>query len=143
MAGTTKIPPHEAQTGAKEPSNVVGFLERVLVRSKLNDDKEPRCLVGWELGHNDANIITLMEDGCVRCSSAWKYSPERRSVGNDHGLLNALGKMKKHKTHRCTIVWRANMESTPLPLFHFFTDPVFDLATPTDRAVVAMYFAIP
>ena len=57
--GTIKITPHETRTGDKAPSNVVGFLERVLVRSKTNDD-------GWALGHKDADIITLMEDGSVR-----------------------------------------------------------------------------
>ena len=39
--GTIKINPHEAYTGDKAADNVVGFLERVLVRSKINDDKNP------------------------------------------------------------------------------------------------------
>ena len=33
--GTIKITPHEAHTGDKAPSNVVGFLERVLVGNKI------------------------------------------------------------------------------------------------------------
>ena len=49
--GTIKITPHEAHTGDKAPSNVVGFLERVLVRNRINDEKEPRFLTGWLLGH--------------------------------------------------------------------------------------------
>ena len=48
----------------KAPNNVVGFLERVLVRSKINDHEQPRCLVGWALGHKDGDIITLMEEVC-------------------------------------------------------------------------------
>ena len=70
--GTRKITPHEAHTGDKAPSKVVGFLERVLVRSKINDDKQPRFLAGWALGHNDADIITLMDNGCVRYNGSWK-----------------------------------------------------------------------
>ena len=70
--GTTKITPHEAHTGDKAPSNVVGFLERVLVRSKINDGTQPRILVGWAFGHKDADIITPMEDGSVRYNGAWK-----------------------------------------------------------------------
>ena len=64
--GTKKITPYGAHSGDKAPSNVVGFLERVLVRIKINDDKQPRFLVGWALGHKDADVVTLMEDGSVR-----------------------------------------------------------------------------
>ena len=55
------------------------------VRSKLNDDKQPRFLVGWALGHKDADMITLMEDG--------------RNDANlhDHELQSALTKMKNTK----------------------------------------------
>ena len=95
--GIIKNTPHEAHTSDKAPSNVVGFLERILVRSKINDDKQPRFLVGWALGHKDADIITLMEDGNVRFYCSWKYSPEGRSVANDHELQSALAKMKKTK----------------------------------------------
>ena len=71
--GTIKITPREAHTGDKKaPSDVVGFLERVFVRSKINDDKQPRFLVGWALGHKDADIITLMADGGARHNSSWK-----------------------------------------------------------------------
>ena len=88
--GGTKITPHEAHTGDKSPSNVVGFLERVLVRSKINDDKQPKFLVGWALGHKDADIITLMEDGSVRYNGSWKYSPEGHSDANVHELQSAI-----------------------------------------------------
>ena len=40
--GTIKITPHDAQTGDKAPSKVAGFWERILVRNKINDDKQPR-----------------------------------------------------------------------------------------------------
>ena len=70
--GTTKITPHEAHTGDQAPSNVVGFLERVLFRSKINDDKQPTFLVGGALCYKDADIITLMEDGSVRYNGSWK-----------------------------------------------------------------------
>ena len=63
--GTMKVTPHEARTGDKAPSNVVGFLEPGLVRSRINDDKQPRFVVGRGLGHTDAVIVTLMEDGSV------------------------------------------------------------------------------
>ena len=72
----TKITPHEAQTRDKAPSNVVGFLERVLVRSEINDDTQRRFLVGWALGHKDADTITLIEDGSVRYNDSCKYSPK-------------------------------------------------------------------
>ena len=96
--GNNKITPHEAHTRHKAPSNVVGFLERVLLCSKLNDNQQPRFFVGWALGHKDADIITLMEGGSVRYNDSLKYSPEGRSVANNHELLNALGKMKATKT---------------------------------------------
>ena len=72
-------------------------MERVFVHSKINDDKQPRFLIGWALGHKDADIITLMEDGSVRYNCSWKYSPEGRSVANDHELPSALAKMKNTK----------------------------------------------
>ena len=84
-------------TGDKAPSNVVGFLERVLVHSKINDDKQPRFLVGWALGHKDADIITLMEDGSVLYNGSWKNSPEGRSDANVHELQSALTNMKNTK----------------------------------------------
>ena len=37
--GTIRITPHEARTGDKTPSNVVGLLELVLFRNNINDDK--------------------------------------------------------------------------------------------------------
>ena len=95
--GRVKKNPHEAHTGDEAQSNVVGLWERVLVRSKTNDDKKSRFLVGWALGHKDALIITLMEDGSVRNNISWKCSPEGRSVANDHELQTALGKMKNTK----------------------------------------------
>ena len=70
--GTKKITPHEPHTGDNAPSKVVGFLERVLVRSRINDDKQPSFLVGWSLGHKDADIIIIMEDGNVRYNGSWK-----------------------------------------------------------------------
>ena len=79
------------------PSNVAGFLERVLVRSKINDDKQLRFLVGWALGHEDADIITFMEDRSLRCNSSWKYSRKGRSDADVHELQSALAKMKNTK----------------------------------------------
>ena len=65
--GTIQITPHEAHTQVTQAlREVVGFLERVFVHSKMNDDQQPRFLVGWGLGHKDADIITLREDGSVR-----------------------------------------------------------------------------
>ena len=59
--GTVKTSPHVAHTGDQAPNNVVvGFLERVLVRSKVTDDKQPRFWKCWALGYKDADIITLM-----------------------------------------------------------------------------------
>ena len=92
-----KITPHEAHTGDKAPSNVVGFGDRVPVRRKINDGQQPRFLVCWALGHKDADIVSLMEDGSVRYNGSWKYSPEGRSVANDHELRIALAKMKNTK----------------------------------------------
>ena len=103
--GTIKITPREVHTRDKAPSNVVGFLERVLVRNKINDDKQSRFLVGWSLGHKDADISTHMEDGNVRYNGSWKYSPERRSTEKDHELQSALAKMKttKPKVQGCVV----------------------------------------
>ena len=109
--GTIKITPHEAHTGDNAPSNVAGFVQRFLVRNKINDDKQPRFLEGWSLGHKDADVITLVEDGNVRHNGSWKYSPQGHSVANDHELQSALGEDEKHKTQRFKVVWRANMES--------------------------------
>ena len=88
--------------------------KRILVRSKVNEDKQPRFLVGWALGHMDADVITLMEDGSVRYHGSWKYSREGRSVANDQEFQNALTKMKNHQNQRCKVVWRANQESTSI-----------------------------
>ena len=49
------------------------------MRSKIKDDKQPRFLVGWALGHKDADTITLMEDGSVRYNGLWKYSADGRN----------------------------------------------------------------
>ena len=73
-------------------------MERVLVRSRINDDKQPRFLVGRGFGHKDADIVTLMEDGSVRYDGSWKYSPEGRSDAKVHEHQSALAKMKKHET---------------------------------------------
>ena len=63
--GAVQITPNEAHIGDKAPNNVVGFLERVLVRRKINDNTQPKILIGWALGHTDADIIPLMENGSV------------------------------------------------------------------------------
>ena len=49
------------------------------------------------LGHKDADIITLKEDGSVRFNSSWKYSPEERNDANVHERQDALAKMKNTK----------------------------------------------
>ena len=56
--------------------------------------KEPRFLVGWALGHKDADIITFMGDGSVRYNGSWKHSRKGRSDVNAHEHRNALSKMK-------------------------------------------------
>ena len=38
--------PHSSD---KAPSDVTGFLERVLMHNRTHDDKQPRFLVGWSL----------------------------------------------------------------------------------------------
>ena len=112
MAVDQKKSVHHESTHRKQ-STAVGFLERALVRSKINDDKQPRFSVGRALGHKDTDIITLMQDGSVRYNGSWKCSLEGCSVANDHELQNALGK-KKTQNQRCKVVWRANMESTSM-----------------------------
>ena len=42
-----KITPLEAHASDKAPSNVAGFLERVLVQRGANDDRQQRFVVGW------------------------------------------------------------------------------------------------
>ena len=73
-----------------------------------------RFLVGWALGHKDADTITLIEDGSVRYNDSCKYSPEGRSVANDHGPQDALGKMNNTKPKMQSCLERANMESTSI-----------------------------
>ena len=75
--GAVKNTPHFAHTGHKTPSAVVGFLERVLVRSKVNDDKQSRFLTCWALGYKDADIITLMKDESVRYNGSWELQFRR------------------------------------------------------------------
>ena len=65
--------------------------------AKINDDKQPRFLVGWALGHKDTDIITLIEYGSVRFNGSWKYSPEGRNDANVHELQSALADMKNTK----------------------------------------------
>ena len=98
--GKVNITPHEAHTGDNAPNNVVGFLERVLVRRKNNDDTQPRFLIGWALGHRDADIITLVEDGSVIYNRTWKYGPEGRSETHDRELQDAGKLMKNTKPKR-------------------------------------------
>ena len=87
---------------------LLDFWNEFLFAAK-NDDKQRRFLVGWALGHKDADTITLIEDGSVRYNDSWKYSPEGRSVANVHELQTALGE-RKTRNQRCKVVWRANME---------------------------------
>ena len=76
---------------------MAGFLERVLVKSRNNQNKQPGFLVGWALGHNVADIVTLMEDGRVRDNGAWKYSPQENSEKNTREIQSVLAKMKNTK----------------------------------------------
>ena len=81
----------------KHRAMLLDFLERFLVRSRIDDDKQPRFLVCWALGHKGADIVTLMEDGSVRYNGSWKYSPEGDMDANVHELQSALMKMKNTK----------------------------------------------
>ena len=45
--GTKKITPPETHASDKAPSNVAGFLERVLVQRGANDERQQRFVVGW------------------------------------------------------------------------------------------------
>ena len=80
--------------GTKHRAILIDFWSEFLFENKINDDKQPRFLVGWSLGHKDPDIITLMEDENVRYNGSWKYSPEGRSAGKDHELQSALAQMK-------------------------------------------------
>ena len=44
---------------------------------RTNDDNQPRRLVGWLLGHRDADITTLKHYGGVRYIGSWKYTVMR------------------------------------------------------------------
>ena len=94
--GTVRNTPHVAHTGDKAPNNV-GFLERVLVRCKINDDKQPRFLICWALGYKDADIITLMGDGSVGYNGSWQCSPEGRSETSELESQDALMLRKNTK----------------------------------------------
>ena len=52
--------------GTKHRAILIDFWSEFLFENKINDDKQPRFLVGWSLGHKDPDIITLMEDENVR-----------------------------------------------------------------------------
>ena len=76
---------------------LLDFWNEFLFATTINDDTQRRFLVGWALGHKDADTITLIEDGSVRYNDSCKYSPEGRSVANDHEPQDALGKMNNTK----------------------------------------------
>ena len=78
--------PHEAHTGDKAPSNVVGTQ-----------------ISGW-LGTWSQRCRHRHPHG------RWKREIEGRSVANDQELQNALGKMKT-QNQKCKVVWHANMAS--------------------------------
>ena len=81
----------------------MGLLERMLVRSKINDDKQTHIFGRLGTWSQDADVITIMEDGSVWNNGSWKYSPEGRSDAHCHELQNALAKMKvtKPKVQGC------------------------------------------
>ena len=81
---------HEAHTGDKAPSNVVGSLGNAfsfVAKSTMTNSPDL-----WSVGH--ADIITLMEDGSVRHNGSWKYRPEGRNDANVHELHRALTNLK-------------------------------------------------
>ena len=93
-ATITPSPHHDAHIDTA-PSTVAGFLERVLVHSRTNDDKRSRCLVIWSLGHHNAD--TLMQDGNVRDNDSWKYNSAHSSDAKEGALKGAMSKMKNAK----------------------------------------------
>ena len=70
--GTIKITPHDAHTGAKHRAMFVDSWNEFLSETKSTMTKHPKFLVGWSLGHKDADVITLMEDGNVSYNGSWK-----------------------------------------------------------------------
>ena len=81
----------------KRRAVLLNFWNEFLIATKTTVTNSPDFLVGWALWHNDADIITFMEDGSVRHNASWKYSPERSSIANDHELRNALQKDENTK----------------------------------------------
>ena len=57
--GTLENTPHETQE-TKHKAMLLDFWNEFFVHSKINDHKQPSFLVGWALGHKDADIITLI-----------------------------------------------------------------------------------
>ena len=80
----------------KHPAMLLGsWHEFWCLAERTNDDKPPIFLIGWTLGHRDADIITLMQDGIVRCAGLWKYSPTHDTDAIDASTLNgARSEMK-------------------------------------------------
>ena len=83
--------------------------ERVLVRKKINDDKQPRLLVEWAPGHKDADIITLKTEvfGTTGRGSTVPKDAVFRMIMN----FRTLSEDETNKNQGCKVVWRANMES--------------------------------
>ena len=67
----------------QQPSDVTGFLEQIQVCDRTNDDKQKIFLIGWPLGHRDADITTQMQAVNVRYHGSRKHRAAARQL--NHG----------------------------------------------------------
>ena len=63
VVGTIKMSLLQAHLTDRAPSN---WIPRPSIGAQQDENiTESRCLAAWSLGHRDAHIITLMQDGTV------------------------------------------------------------------------------
>ena len=94
--GTTiKVSPFEAHTGQSAPTKLAAYLERILVRAREEDPKQPRWKVGWLLGMVGGDVVVLEENGASRRYGAWRHSPVPNDDTNKEELEKAVKLIKE------------------------------------------------
>ena len=101
-----KVSPYEAHTGQATTNQLAAFMERVLVKARDDEPKQPRWKVGWFLGHVGTDIQVLELDRTNKAYGTWRHSPDPDTTDNVEQLVEAITKIKElnHKTPRVRYV---------------------------------------
>ncbi len=80
------------------------FVERVLVRARVDEPAQPKWKVGWLLGMVGADVEVLEADGTRKRYGDWRYSPDADNDENRKEMEEALQKIKEpsFKTPGCS-----------------------------------------